>query len=164
MTAQIESTPNAVAGFGFRADATLASLRSALQAATLNAIPPPPRLTALATAQDKAMHPAIIALANELVLPLQAVALAQLTSATASMTQSPQIPERYGARSVAESSALAAAGPGAQLLASRAISTDKMATAALAVAPSHIHLSPHHDRSLYWRWPWRPRPIDTPGP
>ena len=146
MTAQIESTFNVVAGFGFRADATLASLRSALQVATLNATPPPPRLTALATAQDKAMHPAIIELANELALPLRAIALLQLTSATttatASMTYSPQIPERYGARSVAESSALAAAGPGAQLLTPRAISADKMATAALAVAPSHIHLSP----------------------
>ena len=142
MTAQIESAFNVVAGFGFRADATVASLRNALQAATLNATPPPPRLTALATAQDKAMHPAIIELAHELALPLQAVALAQLTSATASVTYSHSIPERYGARSVAESSALEAAGPGAQLLTPRAISADKMAAAALAVAPSHIHLSP----------------------
>lgn len=128
-----------VAGFGFRANATVASLRSALEAA--NATQPASLLTALATAQDKATHPAILELANELALPLRAVALAQLASATASMTFSHHIPERYGARSVAESSALAAAGPGAQLLASRAISTDKMATAALAVAPFHIHLS-----------------------
>lgn len=131
-----------VAGFGFRADATVASLRSALEAAHSNATQPAPVLTALATAQDKAMHPAILELVHELALPLQAVALAQLTSATASMTYSHSIPERYGARSVAESSALAAAGPGAQLLASRAISTDKMATAALAVAPSNVNPSP----------------------
>ncbi len=148
MTAQIQSAHytagalNVVAGFGFRANATVASLRSALEAAHSNATQPAPLLTALATAQDKAMHPAILELVHELALPLQAVALAQLTSATASMTYSPQIPERYGARSVAESSALAAAGPGAQLLTPRAISADKMATAALAVAPSHIHLSP----------------------
>ena len=129
-----------VAGFGFRANAKVASLRSALEAA--NATQPASLLTALATAQDKATHPAILELANELALPLRAVALAQLASATASMTFSHHIPERYGARSVAESSALAAAGPGAQLLASRAISTDKMATAALAVAPSNVNPSP----------------------
>lgn len=146
MTAQIQSAHhtagalNVVAGFGFRANATMASLRSALEAA--NATQPAPVLTALATAQDKAMHPAIIELARELALPLRAVALAQLASTTASVTSSHHIPERYGARSVAESSALAAAGPGAQLLAPRAISTDKMATAALAVASSHIHHSP----------------------
>jgi cobalt-precorrin 5A hydrolase len=156
VTAQIESmsnaagTFNAVAGFGFRADATLASLRSALQAAyavNTNATQPVPRLAALATAEDKAMHPAIIELADELALPLLAVALAQLApvTATASMTYSQHIPERYGARSVAESSALATAGPGAQLLAPRAVSADRMATAAIAIAPlnvNHSHTTP----------------------
>ncbi len=131
-------TANAVAGFGFRAGATLESLRSALQAASASsqsATENPLALTALATAADKASHPALLALAGELALPLLAVPLAQLTaaSAAAALPVNHRIPERYGARSVAESSALAAAGDSAQLLAPRAVSADTMATAAIAI-------------------------------
>lgn len=124
-------TANAVAGFGFRAGATLESLRSALHRASNGSVI---SITALATAADKAHHPALLALARELTLPLLAVPLAQLTesSAAAALAAHSRIPERYGARSLAESSALAAAGQGAQLLAPRAVSADKMATAALA--------------------------------
>lgn len=89
-----------------------------------------PALTALATADDKAAHPALAQLAAELALPVVAVPLAQLAGQTAA--PSAHVPERYGARSLAESSALAAAGPGARLLASRAESADQMATAAIA--------------------------------
>ena len=129
-------TANAVAGFGFRAGATLASLRSALHLASNGSVM---SITALATAADKAHHPALIALARELALPLIAVPLAQLNefSTTAARSSNSRIPARYGARSVAESSALAAAGQGAQLLARRAISADKMATAAIALLTSH---------------------------
>lgn len=124
-------TANAIAGFGFRAAATLESLRSALHMASNGSVI---AITALATAADKAHHPALIALARELTLPLMAVPLAQLTesSAAAPLPAHSRIPERYGARSLAESSALAAAGPGAHLLAPRAVSADKMATAAIA--------------------------------
>ena len=126
----------AVAGFGFRAAATLESLRSALQVASNGSAV---TITALATAADKASHPALIELANDLGLSLIAVPLAQLTasSATAALSANNRIPERYGARSVAESSALAAAGQGAQLLAARAVSADNMATAAIAFLKFH---------------------------
>ena len=129
-------TANAVAGFGFRAGATLESLRSALHMASNGSVI---SITALATAADKAHHPALMALARELTLPLMAVPLAQLTesSAAAVLAAHSRIPERYGARSLAESSALAAAGQGAHLLAPRAVSADKMATAAIASITLH---------------------------
>ncbi|MBP6304562.1 MAG: cobalamin biosynthesis protein [Giesbergeria sp.] len=125
-----------MAGFGFRAAATLESLRSALHMASNGSVI---AITALATAADKANHPALMALARELTLPLMAVPLAQLTesSAAAVLAAHSRIPERYGARSLAESSALAAAGQGAHLLAPRAVSADKMATAAIASITLH---------------------------
>ena len=135
-------TANAVAGFGFRAGATLESLRSALHAASASnqsATDSTVVVTALATAADKASHPALIELAHDLGLPLIAVPLAQLTesSAAAALPTHSRIPERYGARSLAESSALAAAGQGAHLLAPRAVSADNMATAAIALLKFH---------------------------
>lgn len=146
MTVQNESAknaagaPSAVAGFGFRAEATVASLRSALQAACAankSATDQVPVLTALATAEDKASHPVLAQLAAELALPVVAVPLAQLAQlaghiGTLSAAPSARVPQRYGARSLAESSALCAAGPGARLLAPRAVSADHMATAAIA--------------------------------
>lgn len=149
MTVQNESAknaagaPSAVAGFGFRAEATVASLRSALQAACAankSATDQVPVLTALATAEDKAAHPALAQLAAELALPVVAVPLAQLAQlaqlaghvGTLSAAPSAHVPERYGARSLAESAALSAAGPGARLLAPRAVSADHMAIAAIA--------------------------------
>ena len=150
MTLHNESVKNtvgvasAVAGFGFRAEATVASLRSALQAAyapSKSATDQLPVLTALATAEDKAKHPALIELARELALPLLAVPLARLTglTATALIPAGNRIPERYGSRSVSESSALVAAGPGAHLLAPRAVSTDKMATASIAITATILN-------------------------
>lgn len=117
-----------VAGLGFRTMADVASLREALHLAGgsvgLSA------LDALATAEDKATAPALTALAKEMGLPIIAVPLAQLKTAAA--TPSPHVPARYGAHSLAEAAALAAAGSGAQLIATLTISTDRMATAALA--------------------------------
>ena len=115
-----------VAGFGFTSRATLASLRSALGRAGGGA-----GLTALATAADKADATAIRALAQELGLPLHAVALEQLAvQAGASLASA--VPARYGARSLAEAAALAAAGPGARLVGTRVVSDDRLATAAIA--------------------------------
>ncbi|MCX7276665.1 MAG: cobalamin biosynthesis protein [Burkholderiales bacterium] len=113
-----------IAGLGFRAQATVASLRSALQAAGAHGI------SALATAEDKAQAPALLQLAAELGLPLVAVPLADLQQQTASA--SPHAPARYGGHSLAEAAALAAAGIGAQLVTARGISADRMATAAIA--------------------------------
>jgi len=114
-----------VAGFGFRNGATQDALLAALMAAG-----GPQGLAAIATAADKAGHPAITGLATHLKLPLRAVPLHLLTSQPA--TPNTRLPARYGHRSVAESAALAAAGPGATLVAKRHTSPDRTATAAIA--------------------------------
>ena len=142
-----------VAGLGFRAQCNVASLRAALNAAlsaaldaaqqthgpasTYSASGMPITLTALATAADKATHPALLQLAAELQLPITPVNLTQLASQAA--TPSAHVPARYGAHSVAEAAALAAAAMAvqagsaqAQLLTPRCTSPDRLATAAIA--------------------------------
>jgi len=122
-----------VAGLGFRLQGSVASLRGALRAAVEAAQPShgrPITLNALATAADKATHPALLQLATELQLPIISVNLAHLANQAA--TPSVYVPARYGAHSVAEAAALAAAGPAATLLARRCMSPDRLATAALA--------------------------------
>ena len=122
-----------VAGLGFRAQSNVASLRAALNAALEVAQASQGTaltLTALATAADKATHPALMQLAADLQLPLAPSHLPQLASQAA--TPSAHVPARYGAHSVAEAAALAAAGPAAVLLTHRCTSPDRMATAALA--------------------------------
>jgi cobalt-precorrin 5A hydrolase len=125
-----------VAGLGFRAGCEAASLRSALQAAldaatTAHGQPITlAHLSSLATAADKAQHPALLKLAAELQVPIHPIPLPALADQSAA--PSAHVPERYGAHSVAEASALAAAGAGTTLLGRRSISPDRMATAALA--------------------------------
>ena len=115
-----------VAGLGLRERATLASLESALTQAGGAA-----GLSALATLEDKAAWPELVALAARLglpVIPVPRAALAGLPTASCSL----RIAERFGTGSVAEATALAAAGPGAVLIAIRAVSQDRLATAAIA--------------------------------
>ena len=142
-----------VAGLGFRAQCNVASLRAALNAAlsaaldatqqthgpasTYSTSSMPITLTALATAADKASHPALLQLAAEVQLPITPVNLPQLARQAA--TPSAHVPTRYGAHSVAEAAALAAtamavqAGSAqAQLLTPRCTSPDRLATAAIA--------------------------------
>jgi cobalt-precorrin 5A hydrolase len=117
-----------VAGFGFRAGATAASLRDALE--RTGGTP-----DALATAADKARHPAFRALVRDLALPVTGLAPEHLrgqptvTRSTASLTH-------RATPSLAEATALAAAGPGARLVGPRAVSADRMATCALATGAS----------------------------
>jgi len=132
-----------VAGLGFRAQCDAASLRAALNAALASAQQAqsissrPITLTALATAADKASHPALLQLAAELQLPITPVNRSQLASQAA--TPSAHVPTRYGAHSVAEAAALAAAAMTVQaetvrarLLTHRCTSPDRLATAAIA--------------------------------
>ena len=138
-----------VAGLGFRAHCNVESLRAALNAALANAKQAqgtssassaygmPITLTALATAADKASHPALLQLAAELQLPITPVNLPQLTHQAA--TPSTHVPARYGAHSLAEAAALAAAAMAlqaepvkARLLTPRCTSPDHLATAAIA--------------------------------
>ena len=115
-----------VAGFGFRASASLYSLRNAYeQAAESRAV------VGLATLADKAKCPAFQSLAEGLGLPVHHVdanAIADVITRTNSA-------HAWAARqtgSVAEAAALAAAGPGARLIQVRVVSTDRLATCALA--------------------------------
>ena len=114
-----------VAGIGFRKFANPAALREAfLAAGGLKA-------TALATAEDKANAAAFMQFAAEIGLPVVVVPLALLSHQTTA-TQSERVAALYGTGSLAEASALAAAGPNARLIAPRIASQDGTATAALA--------------------------------
>ena len=115
-----------VAGFGFKSDVTLASLREALVAAGGAA-----GLAAMATASDKADADALKELARECGVPIKAVPAGVLAGIT-TPTQSKLITEKFGTGSVAEAAALAAAGPRARLIATRVVSQDRTATAAIA--------------------------------
>ncbi|SDH73118.1 cobalt-precorrin 5A hydrolase [Bradyrhizobium sp. Rc2d] len=115
-----------VAGLGFKRDVTLDSLREALLAAGgLEG------LAAVATVSDKADAEALRQLARECGVPIRAVP-AELLAGIDTPTQSKLIAEKFGTGSVAEAAALAAAGPRARLIATRAASQDRTATAAIA--------------------------------
>ncbi|MCV2872747.1 cobalamin biosynthesis protein [Defluviimonas sp. WL0050] len=114
-----------VAGIGFRAAATVASLLDALERAGGGA-------ELLASASAKADAPVAKALAAELGLVICGFGREAL-AAQAVLTQSAKVAERFGTGSVAEAAALAAAGPGARLLGPRVVSGDGLATAAIAI-------------------------------
>ncbi len=113
-----------VAGFGFRAGASLASFHAAY-ALTGGA-------DALATATDKAA--ALAPFATSLGLPLIQVTRAAL--AAHPRPGSARVTALYGTGSLAESAALAAAGPGARLTLSRVTSPDGQVAASLAESPT----------------------------
>ncbi|OAN60013.1 cobalamin biosynthesis protein [Sphingomonas sp. TDK1] len=108
-----------VAGFGYRSGATVASLRAALAAAQAEA----PPITHVATLADK------LPLLAELGLP--AIGLDTLDGIDTPTRSAASLAAR-GSGSVAEASALAAAGMGSRLLARRHISPDRLATCAIA--------------------------------
>jgi cobalt-precorrin 5A hydrolase len=113
-----------VAGLGFRHGANEQSLADALARAG-------GEVDALATPADKAEAPAIVALAQTLGLPVVAVPGLDLRAAP-TLTHSDRVMAKRGTGSVAEAAALAAAGPGARLVAARVVSGDRMATCAIA--------------------------------
>jgi cobalt-precorrin 5A hydrolase len=113
-----------VAGFGFRSAVTLAALQDALARAG-----GPTGLTHLATLAGKAE--ALAPLGRALGLPVVAVPEAALQGQV-TPTRSDRVEALFGTGSVAEATALAAAGPGARLRGERAVSADGAATAAIA--------------------------------
>ncbi len=113
-----------VAGFGFRAAASDASLRDAYRQASGGRA-----VQALATVADKTA--ALQPLARDLGVPVIAVAQADLAQ-VATATDSAVVRRARGAGSVAEATALVAIGPGGALLGARVISGDRMASCALA--------------------------------
>ncbi|WP_380779530.1 cobalamin biosynthesis protein [Sphingomonas sp. R86520] len=114
-----------VAGFGFRQAADEVSLRAALARAQRGQ----PPVTALAAPKDKALL--VGGLARALKLPLITVS-AEALQRVDTATRSAASVRARGTGSVAEASALVAAGTGARLLTSRHISPDRMATCAIA--------------------------------
>lgn len=115
-----------VAGFGFRAAATEASLADALERASGGRV-----VDSLAAPADKCAAPELQALATRLALPLTPVSTAAL-QAQETVTQSPYSLETRATGSVAEAAALVAAGTCARLLEPRRISEDRLATCSLA--------------------------------
>lgn len=114
-----------VAGFGFRARATSASLADALARA---GAPTRPDLFATLDRQAEGLRDfaRLRATALRAVSPDQAAIQITLTASRASASAT-------GLGSVAEACALAAAGPDARLIGPRAVSDDGMATCAIAI-------------------------------
>ncbi|WP_342342400.1 cobalamin biosynthesis protein [Roseivivax marinus] len=115
-----------MAGFGFRECATHDSLADALRQAWAA-----PTVAWFATAEDKADHPALVALAAERGVPIRAIPAANL-EAQDTKTHSARSLAARRSGSVAEAAALASLGAGARLIAPRVISGDGCATCALA--------------------------------
>ena len=116
-----------VAGLGFSNAATVDSLKAAYdQASSGHAV------DALATVANKDGHAALDAFVAIVDLPLHLVAAADLAEQR-TLTCSPRSRASYGTGSVAEASALAAAGFGARLITPRQISHDRLATCAIAI-------------------------------
>lgn len=113
-----------VAGFGFRAGATLSALQDALQRAG-----GPEGVTHLATLAAKAAG--LDPLGHALGLPVVALKPEALHGQE-TLTHSNRVEALFGTGSVAEAAALAAAGQGAKLRGPRAISADGTTTAAIA--------------------------------
>ncbi|MGR3742837.1 MAG: cobalamin biosynthesis protein [Pseudooceanicola nanhaiensis] len=115
-----------VAGFGFRASATVESLVSALDRAGGGR-----QIDLLATPVDKSRSDIFLRLAKEINVKPHPVHEETL-AAQKTLTHSSKVAETRPTGSVAEAAALAAAGPGATLLGPRAVSEDRLATCALA--------------------------------
>lgn len=115
-----------VAGFGFRASAQVDSLRDALARAGGAA-----GVGALATAADKGATAPFRAFAEALRLPVLAIDAAGIARQETPTRSAASLAAR-GTGSLAEAAALAGAGPGARLIAGRAVSADGRATCALA--------------------------------
>lgn len=111
-----------VAGFGFRRGARVESLLAALDAAG-------GRADLLATVEAKA--DGLAELAERLGLPVEPVPADALAAAVVPTRSAASLAAR-GTGSVAEASALVAAGPGGRLLGPRAVSPDGQATCAIA--------------------------------
>ena len=119
-----------VAGFGFRTLANVSSLLDAFEQAAGSHRP-----THLSAPEDKAEADCMRAIASQLELPVVAVA-GDHASAQNTLTQSVKIIETRGVGSIAEAVALAAAGGGARLVGPRSISSDRLATCAIAIGAS----------------------------
>ena len=117
-----------VAGFGFRTSASADSLRDAFARAVGDH-----EVDSLATLSDKVDSPAFQRLVAQLGLPVRAVGADDIRG-VATATDSPHAQAARSAGSVAEATALVAAGAGSGLIGARVVSADRQATCALAEA------------------------------
>ena len=115
-----------VAGLGFRKGVTLESLKAALALVG--------GANAFATAEGKEFEPALQAMGAE--LGLQIIAVPRDLLAAQNVAGTGLSRALYGTGSVAEASALAAAGPGARLLVARTKGPDGRTVVALAEGPT----------------------------
>jgi cobalt-precorrin 5A hydrolase len=111
-----------IAGLGFRKGVSAESLHAAL------ALIGP--FDALATVAAKAQEPGLQRLVSDLGLPFHAVSQQELAASETRGTGLARL--FYGTGSVAESAALAAAGPGSVLVTSKRKTPDGMAVVAVA--------------------------------
>ena len=118
-----------VAGIGFRGAADITSLQDALSQALLAAGGGP--IQAVVTEAAKSRTRVFKEFSASVQLPGLGVTVDDL-GRMITPTQSARIQDRFGTGSLAEAAALAAAGPDAQLVATRVVSGDGMATAAIA--------------------------------
>lgn len=118
------------AGIGFRAAASEASLRDALDRALAVAGLAAP--DGLATEAAKAREAVFRGFAAQCGVPGLGVSQVDMARVL-TQTQSPRILDQFGTGSLAEAAALVATGPGAVLVAARVVSGDGMATAAIAM-------------------------------
>lgn len=116
-------------GIGFRAEADASSLQDVL--AQVLAAAPDAKIDAVVSEAAKARAPVFRDFALSLRVPGLGVTPADLAQMI-TPTQSQRIQDKFGTGSLAEAAALAAAGPNARLIVERVVSTDGMATAALA--------------------------------
>ncbi len=113
-----------IAGFGYRAAATAESLQNAYEHLGGDA-------DAIAVPADKAGALCVKRFAAEHGLTVYGIS-EDAMQAIETPTQAERVIEKRGTGSVAEACALAALGPKRRLIASRYISSDRMATCALA--------------------------------
>lgn len=116
-----------VAGFGFRVSATAGSLLDALEKASGAHEP-----THVAAPDDKIEAAALQAVSQQLSLPIVSVS-AEALQRRPVLTYSDRVAAARGVGSVAEAAALAAAGDGGRLVGPRQISSDRLATCAIAI-------------------------------
>ena len=111
-----------VAGIGCRKGASARDIDAVIDAALAEARIPVSELTVIATAELKMNEPGIAEAASAHGLRVEIVPQAQLEEAdTRASTSSLRVRAAAGVGSVAEAAALAAAGPGAQLLILRVV-------------------------------------------
>src|SRR5262245_55827953 len=122
-----------VAGIGCKAGASMQEIEAAIGAALSQAGLESGALGLIATSAGKAREPGIVAATTKRGLKLAAVAQADLESAAVTTaTRSERVLAVTGVPSLSEAAALAAAGPGARLIAPRVAVGP--ATCALAIS------------------------------